>query len=247
LSKDQYTNFINELTKGEKIALRDFEKAIFFEGCLPIEVMASRGVETLAYGSMKPIGIENPKNRERFHAVIQLRKENLTGEFYSIVGFQTRLRYPEQRRIFSTLPALSKVKFLRYGSLHRNTYIHSPRLLNLNLQLKENKNLFFAGQLTGVEGYVESAAIGLLAGLYAVSSLRGEEPPIPPSTTAIGALNRYITESESEDFQPMNVNFGIFPTLKDSIRKKEERRNTLITRALSDLEKWKEEKLLCKI
>ena len=247
LNKEQYTNFIDELTKGDKIPLRDFEKAIFFEGCLPIEVMASRGVDTLAYGAMKPIGIENPRTKKRFYAVIQLRKENLTGEFYSIVGFQTRLRYPEQKRIFSTLPALPKVKFLRYGSLHRNTYIHSPRLLNLNLQLKENKNLFFAGQLTGVEGYIESTAIGLLAGLNAASELRGEEPSIPPATTAIGSLNRYVTESETENFQPMNVNFGIFPSLQSPIRKKEERREALVTRALNDLEKWKEDTLLCKI
>tara|TARA_B100000686_G_scaffold354922_1_gene468204 strand:+ start:4467 stop:5834 length:1368 start_codon:yes stop_codon:yes gene_type:complete len=247
LSKVEYTNFIEELTKGEKIPLRDFEKAIFFEGCLPIEVMASRGVDTLAYGAMKPIGIENPKTKERFYAVIQLRKENLTGEFYSLVGFQTRLRYPEQKRIFSMLPALSKVKFLRFGSLHRNTYIHSPRLLNLSLQLKKKSNLFFAGQLTGVEGYIESCAIGLLAGLYAASNLKNEDPLIPPPTTAIGALNRYVAESQSEDFQPMNVNFGIFPSLESHIRKKEDRRNAMITRANNDLEKWREEISLCKI
>ena len=247
LNKEQYTSFIEELIEGEKIPIRDFEKAIFFEGCLPIEVMASRGVDTLAYGSMKPIGIENPKTKKRFYAVIQLRKENLTGEFYSLVGFQTRLRYPEQKRIFSLLPGLSKVKFLRYGSLHRNTYIHSPRLLNLSLQLKKNTNLFFAGQLTGVEGYIESSAIGLLAGLYAVSKLKNEDPSIPPATTAIGALNRYIIESQNEDFQPMNVNFGIFPSLEKVIRKKIDRRDAMISRALHDLKKWKEDLFLCKI
>ena len=145
------------------------------------------------------------------------------------------------------LPALSKVKFLRFGSLHRNTYIHSPRLLNLSLQLKKKSNLFFAGQLTGVEGYIESCAIGLLAGLYAASNLKNEDPLIPPPTTAIGALNRYVAESQSEDFQPMNVNFGIFPSLESHIRKKEDRRNAMITRANNDLEKWREEISLCKI
>jgi methylenetetrahydrofolate--tRNA-(uracil-5-)-methyltransferase len=169
LSEEQYTEFHTDLLEGEKIPLRDFEKAIFFEGCLPLEEMASRGKETLAFGPLKPVGIEHPDTGETYHAVIQLRREDLTGEYYSMVGFQTRLKYPEQKRIFQKLPGLEKVGFLRYGSLHRNTYLNSPRLIRNTLQIKRYSNIFVAGQLTGVEGYLESAATGLLSGIYAAS------------------------------------------------------------------------------
>lgn len=237
LGEEEYHRFIGLVLGGEKIPLRDFEKAIYFEGCLPIEEMASRGRDTLAFGPMKPVGIEHPVTGQTYHAVVQLRREDLTGEYFSMVGFQTRLRYPEQKRIFSALPGLQNARFLRYGSLHRNTYVNSPRLLRVTLQLKRHPHLFLAGQITGVEGYLESAAIGLLAGLNAAALLRNEPIVPPPTTTALGALNRYIVEADPKNFQPMNINFGLFPPLEKRVPRKDRKRHVL-DRAQRDLKPW---------
>ena len=239
LSDDEYENFHKDLMEGEKIPLRDFEKAIYFEGCLPLEEMAARGKETLAYGPMKPVGIEHPVSGETYHAVVQLRREDLTGEYFSMVGFQTRLKYPEQKRIFQKLPGLKNAKFLRYGSLHRNTYINSPRLIRNTLQIKRYPNFFVAGQLTGVEGYLESAATGLLAGVYASAILSGKPVHEAPVTTSLGALTHYITTTSPKNFQPMNINFGLFPPFEKRVPKNE-RKIRVRERALRDLEPWRE-------
>lgn len=239
LNNREYENFHKDLFTGEKIPMRGFEKAIYFEGCLPLEEMASRGKDTLAYGPMKPVGIEHPESGETYHAVVQLRREDLTGEYFSMVGFQTRLRYPEQKRIFQKLPGLQDAKFLRYGSLHRNTYINSPRLIRKSLQLKRYPNIFIAGQLTGVEGYLESAATGLLAGIYA-SAITNKEPIHDvPFSSSLGALTQYITRAPSKNFQPMNINFGLFPPL-DKRTPKSARKKQIVERALKDLEPWRE-------
>ena len=237
LSEEQYTEFHTDLLEGEKIPLRDFEKAIFFEGCLPLEEMASRGKETLAFGPLKPVGIEHPDTGETYHAVIQLRREDLTGEYYSMVGFQTRLKYPEQKRIFQKLPGLEKVGFLRYGSLHRNTYLNSPRLIRNTLQIKRYSNIFVAGQLTGVEGYLESAATGLLSGIYAASMLNGKSIVEAPTTTSLGALTNHITTANPKNFQPTNINFGLYPPFENRVPKSE-RKKRIADRALKDMTSW---------
>ena len=238
LDETQYYQFVEDLLDGEKIPLREFERAIYFEGCLPLEEMAARGKDTLAFGPMKPVGLEHPETGETYCAVAQLRREDLTGDYFSMVGFQTRLRYPEQKRIFSTLPALANARFLRYGSLHRNTYINAPRLMRITLQLKRHPHIFMAGQLTGVEGYLESAAIGLIAGINAAATMQGEPVTPPPATTALGALNRYIIEANPRNFQPMNINFGLFPPLEKRVPKKF-RKKHVTNRAIEDLEQWR--------
>ncbi len=238
LSETQYYQFVENLIAGEKIPLREFERAVYFEGCLPLEEIAARGKDTLAFGPMKPVGLEHPETGETYSAVAQLRREDLTGDYFSMVGFQTRLRYPEQKRIFSTLPALRNARFLRYGSLHRNTYINAPRLLRITLQLKRHPNIFMAGQLTGVEGYLESAAIGLLAGINAAVTIHEKPLLPPPPTTAIGALNHYVIEANPKNFQPMNINFGLFPPLEKRIPKKY-RKKSVINRAIKDMEQWR--------
>lgn len=238
LDESQYYQFVQDLLAAEKIPLREFERAIYFEGCLPLEEMAARGKDTLAFGPMKPVGLEHPETGETYAAVAQLRREDLTGDYFSMVGFQTRLRYPEQKRVFSTLPGLQGARFLRYGSLHRNTYINAPRLLRLTLQLKRHPNIFVAGQLTGVEGYLESAAIGLLAGIHAAAIIRGDSPLPPPATTALGALNRYVAQANPKNFQPMNINFGLFPPLEKRLPKKY-RKKHVIHRAARDMEQWR--------
>ena len=237
LNESEYCQFVEGLLAGEKIPLREFERAVYFEGCLPLEEMAARGKDTLAFGPMKPVGLEHPETGETYAAVAQLRREDLTGDFFSMVGFQTRLRYPEQKRIFSTLPALENARFLRYGSLHRNTYVNAPRLLRITLQLKRHPNIFMAGQLTGVEGYLESAAIGLLAGINAAAVIH--EAPIlpPPAATALGALNRYIVEANSKNFQPMNINYGLFPPLEKRVPKKH-RKKHVTNRAVEEMDQW---------
>ena len=239
LNDAEYARFQNNLIEGEKIAMRDFEKAIYFEGCLPIEELAARGVETLAFGPMKPVGLAHPETGETYHAVVQLRHEDLSGDFYSMVGFQTRLRYPDQKRIFTQLPALENARFLRYGSLHRNTYINAPRLMRNTLQLKRYPRIMVAGQLTGVEGYLESAAIGLLAGINAAALLQDAPLTPPPKTTALGSLVAYITEAKTKNFQPMNVNFGIFPPLAHRVPRNDKKKH-IVERALRDLEPWRE-------
>ncbi|BBK30906.1 methylenetetrahydrofolate--tRNA-(uracil-5-)-methyltransferase [Stella humosa] len=239
LDAEQYQAFITALLEGEKTEFKEWEKDTpYFEGCLPIEVMAARGVDTLRYGPMKPVGLRDPRYGRRPHAVVQLRQDNALGTLYNIVGFQTKLKHGEQARIFRMIPGLEKAEFARLGGLHRNTFLNSPKLLDGWLRLKAMPRLRFAGQVTGVEGYVESAAIGLLAGRFAAAEATGAEIVPPPVTTALGALLGHITGgADAETFQPMNVNFGLFPPLDDSVRKNE-RKPAMARRALDDLDRW---------
>ncbi len=250
LTRPQYDAFIEALISAEKMAFREFEQATpYFEGCLPIEVMAERGRETLRHGPMKPFGLTDPRQpTQRPYAVVQLRQDNTLGTLFNMVGFQTKLKHGEQVRIFRTIPGLAKAEFARLGGLHRNTFLNSPKLLDESLRLRAAPGWRFAGQITGCEGYVESAAIGLLAGRFAAAERRGESPLLPPPTTALGALLRHITgghieapDSKQRSFQPMNVNFGLFPALEDEARhrgKTLDRRRALCERALADLTEW---------
>jgi len=240
MSQEEYDAFVAALLAAEKVQTRDFEKLIHFEGCMPVEEMASRGHETLRFGPMKPVGLIHPRTGQEPHAVVQLRMENREGTLYNLVGFQTRLTYPEQKRVFRMIPGLEKAEFMRLGSMHRNTFINAPTILTPNLRMKTEPCILFAGQITGVEGYVESAATGFIAGVNAaLMALRGPEaePPVPPASTAHGALIRYITEADPKHFQPMNVNYGLFPALAGKV-KKVERRRLLAERALRDLDGW---------
>ncbi len=221
MDREQYLHFIGLLAEAETVPLKSFEETKYFEGCLPIEVMLSRGENTLRFGPMKPVGLENPRTGETPYAVVQLRAENLDQTMYNLVGFQTKLTWPEQKRVFRTIPGLEQAEFVRLGSIHRNTFICAPALLDGTLQVKKRPGLFLAGQLSGVEGYVESAAMGLLAGINAARLSRGLEPLIPPEVTAHGALIRHLTMSDPNHFQPSNVNFGLFPPLGRKIRKRE--------------------------
>jgi methylenetetrahydrofolate--tRNA-(uracil-5-)-methyltransferase len=239
LNEAEYTRFIDELNRGEKVPAREFEKVVHFEGCMPVEELASRGVETLRFGPMKPVGLVDPNTGYEAHAVIQLRAENREKTMYNLVGFQTKLTWPEQRRIFHLIPGLEGAEFVRLGSMHRNTFINSPALLDVTQQLKSDSRIFFAGQITGVEGYVESAASGFLAGIAAARLVQNEQIPLPPPETALGALMRHITNADVKHFQPMNVNYGLFPELPGRIKKKE-RRQKLAERALEKLEEWKQ-------
>jgi len=242
LNEEEYEIFYNELINGKQVPLKDFEKAVFFEGCLPIEEMARRGKQTLLFGPMKPVGLIDPKTGKQPFAVIQLRKENREGTLLSLVGFQTKLKYPEQKRIFRLIPALKDATFVRLGSIHRNTFIQSHRVLKPTLQLKKDPRILFAGQITGVEGYAASAATGILAGINVVRMLKGKEPTVPPETTMLGGLVRYITEPK-EELQPMNPNFSLLPDLDKKVRDKRRRKLLKAERALKDMEifasKWK--------
>lgn len=244
LDEAEYLRFIDELNRGEKVPARDFEKAVHFEGCMPVEELAARGVETLRFGPMKPVGLIDPHTGHEAHAVIQLRAENREKTMYNLVGFQTKLTWPEQRRVFRMIPGLENVEFVRLGSMHRNTFINSPALLETTQQLKSDSRVFFAGQITGVEGYVESAASGFLAGIDAARRIQGESLVVPPPETALGALMHHITNADVKHFQPMNVNYGLFPELPGKIKKKE-RRQKLAERALEALEVWKTGVLGC--
>lgn len=237
MDQEQYLAFVEELLKAEKVPPRDFEKEILFGGCMPIEAMAQKGLQTLAFGPMKPVGLVDPRTGRQPYAVVQLRQEDRFGSLYNMVGFQTKLTHAEQLRVFRMIPGLANARFHRLGSLHRNTYINAPKLLLPTLQTKERPGLFIAGQLSGVEGYVESTAMGLLAGLNGARRALGSPPLVPPETTAVGALVRYLTQASPKDFQPMNVNYGLFPPLKGRVPKKE-RRAALARRALEDLEHW---------
>ena len=237
-SAEAYEAFIDALLAGEKVPAKDFEKVIHFEGCMPVEEMASRGRETLRFGPMKPVGLDDPRTGREAHAVVQLRKENRDATMYNLVGFQTKLTWPEQRRIFRMIPGLEGAEFVRLGSMHRNTFINAPALLQPSFQLKSDQRIFFAGQITGVEGYVESAGSGFLAGLNAARVARGEEPLLPPATTALGALVHHVTNADVKHFQPMNVNYGLFPEIPGKIKKKD-RRQKLAERALADLDDWR--------
>jgi methylenetetrahydrofolate--tRNA-(uracil-5-)-methyltransferase len=238
LNEEEYYRFVEELIKAKKVETKDFEKAIYFEGCLPIEVMAERGKDTLRFGPMRPVGLVDPKTGKTPFAVVQLRMENKEGTMYNIVGFQTKLTYPEQKRVFRMIPGLENAEFMRYGSVHRNTYINSPKLLYPTLQFRKNELIFFAGQIVGVEGYVESAAMGIVAGINAARIALGQKPVVPPPETAIGSLIRYITESHTSDFQPMNINFGLFPPPPHGIPKSSSR-SFIVERALSSIKEFK--------
>ena len=244
MDEAQYNAFVDALLSGEKVAFKDWEKNTpYFEGCLPIEVMAERGRETLAFGPMKPVGLKNPHTGARPYAVVQLRKENRQGTLLNLVGFQTKLTYGEQKRIFKTIPGLENASFVRFGGIHRNTFICSPKVLDETLRLKARTNIRFAGQVTGCEGYVESASVGLLAGLFAVWETTGKTAVLPPETTALGAMLRHITVNANEDcFQPMNINFGLIPPPPVPEGKKkikgQDRKRAQSERALADLAEW---------
>jgi methylenetetrahydrofolate--tRNA-(uracil-5-)-methyltransferase len=243
LTKEEYERFYNKLIKGEQVPLKSFERAVFFEGCLPIEEIARRGKETLLYGPMKPVGLTDPRTGKQPYAVVQLRKENKEGTILSMVGFQTKLKYPEQKRIFRLIPALKDAVFVRLGSIHRNTFIQSQKLLEPTLQMKKYPNILFAGQITGVEGYSASASTGILAGINTARLLKGEKPVVPPKTTMLGALVHYITEPKKE-LQPMNPNFALLPDIKingKKIRDKRKRKELKAKRALEDMKKFIEE------
>ena len=237
LTQEQYYAFVEALLAAEKVPLHEFETLIPFEGCMPIEVMAERGRETLAHGPLKPVGLIDPATGEQPYAVVQLRQENRDASLYSLVGCQTRLTRPEQRRVFALIPGLENASFARYGSLHRNTFIDAPRLLLKTLQLRHEPRIFFAGQITGVEGYCESMASGLVAGIQAARYVRGSGPLMPPPTTMIGALIAYITGPAVSEFQPMNANFGLLAALPNSVHRKD-RKPLLVQRALTDIEAW---------
>ena len=238
MDEPTYNAFYAALLAAEKVQPKEFEKTAYFEGCIPIEVMAERGRQTMQFGPLKPVGLENPKTGARAYAVVQLRTENAHRSCYNLVGFQTKLTYGEQKRVFRMIPGLEQAEFLRYGSLHRNTFINSPQLLRDTLQFKARGTLFFAGQLVGVEGYTDSAAMGGLAGINAARGLAGLPLVTPPSTTAHGCLVSYITTTDPRHFQPMNTNFGLFPPLATPTRDKERKRRLTGQRALEDLTAW---------
>ena len=233
MNREEYTAFYNALTTAETAKLKSFENQKVFEGCMPVEVMAKRGFETLLFGPLKPVGLTNPKTgKDDAYAVVQLRQDNISGTLYNLVGFQTNLKWGEQKRVFSMIPGLENAEFVRYGVMHRNTYINSPVCLNKYYQLKNNPKIFFAGQITGVEGYVESASSGILAGFNMAKMLLGEEMYEPDIKTAIGALALYISNESITAFQPMNANFGIIEGLNERIRNKQERYSKIAQRAL---------------
>lgn len=249
LTQEEYYAFVNALLSAEKVEFHDFEKeASYFDGCLPIEIMAERGIETLVFGPMKPVGLTNPHNPEQKpYAVVQLRQDNKEDTLRNMVGFQTKLKYGEQQRIFRMIPGLENAEFARLGGIHRNTFIKSPILLDDFLRLKSRPNLRFAGQITGCEGYIESAAIGLLAGYFAACEAQQVQPVLPPETTALGAMLKHLRDDTNiDDFQPMNINFGIFPTIQGETTKNGkfrkikgmERKEAYCCRALADIENW---------
>jgi methylenetetrahydrofolate--tRNA-(uracil-5-)-methyltransferase len=244
MTEEEFNHFYEALIKAEKYQPKEFEKKIVFEGCMPIEEMAERGRNTLLFGPLKPVGLIDPKTNKQPYAVVQLRQDNREGTLYNLVGFQTQLKWGDQDKIFRMIPGLERAEFVRHGVMHRNTYINSPVLLEPTYQLKSNKNIFFAGQITGVEGYVESTASGLVAGINAVCLIRGLEPFIFPKTTCLGALSNYITSADPQNFQPMNINFGLLPELEEKLKKgrgsKKEKRLKLGERAINSLVEFKE-------
>jgi len=241
LTREQYETFVAALVAGEQyVPGHEFDKAAYFEGCLPIEEMAERGPETLRHGPMKPFGLVNPRAAARgeSYAVVQLRQEDRAGQMWNLVGFQTRLKIPDQQRIFRTIPGLERAEFLRFGSIHRNSYVNAPQALTPHLSAKDDPRLLFAGQLTGVEGYTESAATGLLAGINLARLVAGEAPLVPPPTTMLGALYRYLREADPAHFQPMNANFGLVEPLETPVKDKQAKKEKLAERALRDIEQF---------
>lgn len=239
MDKEQFVNFYNNLITAETAELHEFEKNNVFEGCMPIEVMAKRGEKTMLFGPLKPVGLEDPKTGKLPYAVVQLRQDNASASMYNIVGFQTHLKFGEQKRVFSLIPGLANAVFVRYGKMHRNTYISSPEVLNSTYETKLCKNLFFAGQMTGVEGYVESAGSGLVAGINASLCAIGESPIVFPKNTAIGSMANYITSTSAKNFQPMNASYSLMPQLKKKIRNKQERHLMQSKIALDELNEFK--------
>ncbi|REE94406.1 methylenetetrahydrofolate--tRNA-(uracil-5-)-methyltransferase [Paenibacillus taihuensis] len=243
MTEEEFDIFYEALTTAEKAELKEFEKEQYFEGCMPIEVMASRGKQTALYGPMKPVGLINPHTGKLPHAVVQLRQDNAAGTLYNLVGFQTHLKWGEQKRVFSLIPGLENAEFVRFGVMHRNTFINSPKLLRPTYQTINRDSLFFAGQMTGVEGYVESAASGLIAGLNAGRLARGLEPLVLPADTTLGSMAQYITTADFKHFQPMNANFGLFPPLEKRMRSKKDKNDAIANRALDQLARFKAEQL----
>lgn len=243
MNKAEYEVFYNELVNAERAPLHDFDvnNPKVYEGCMPVEVMAQRGVDTLRFGPMKPVGLTDPATGHRPWAVLQLRRENSKGTMYNLVGFQTNLKFPEQKRVFGLIPALKDAEFCRYGVMHRNTFINSPTLLNGDYSLKSNNSLFFAGQITGVEGYMESASSGLMAGINCARFIKGETTVVLPETSMIGALSRYISDETVTNFQPMGANMGVLPELADRPRDKKLRAEAYANRGIEELEKYIEE------
>lgn len=238
MTQEQYEAFIDAVVSGDQFTAHEFDQVPYFEGCLPVEEMASRGRETLRFGPMKPIGLHDPRTGREPYAAVQLRREDKAGQMWNLVGFQTRLRIPEQKRVFSMIPGLGQAEFLRYGSIHRNSYINSPGSLGPALQARDQAPLFFAGQLTGVEGYTESLGTGLLAGINLDRVLSGREPVAPPATTMLGGLLRYLREANPAHFQPMNANFGLLDPLEGKV-KKAERKERQVARARQDFAAWR--------
>ncbi len=242
MSEEEYGRFVEALLAAERIPLREFEReeARFFEGCLAVEVMAARGRDTLAFGPLRPVGLTDPRTGRRPHAVVQLRQDNLSGTLYNLVGFQTNLRYGEQERVFRLIPGLERAEFVRYGQMHRNTFINAPLLLDATMGFRDRPGLFFAGQITGVEGYVGSVGSGWLAGVNAARFALGQAGLVLPSTTMLGALSHYVSHAEPDSFQPMKANFGLMPPLTPPVRNKRKRYQAYAARALRDLGAWRD-------
>lgn len=238
MNRDEYHAFIDALTTADQFHGYEFDEVPFFEGCMPVEVAAQRGGDTLRFGPMKPVGLTDPRTGKRPWAVVQLRREDRNGNMWNVVGFQTRLRIPEQQRVLRMVPGLQNAEFLRYGSIHRNSYLNSPLALTPHLSAKDDTTLLFAGQVTGVEGYTESSATGMIAGINLSRMIVGAEPQVPPPTTMIGALYRYLREADPEHFQPMNANFGLLDDLPEKVRDKKRKREMFAERALRDLAVW---------
>jgi len=238
MTEEEFNRFYEALISAETVPLKEFEKEIYFEGCMPIEVMASRGKKTMLFGPMKPVGLEDPRTGRRPFAVVQMRQDDAAGTLYNIVGFQTHLKWGAQKEVLQLIPGLENAEIVRYGVMHRNTFINSPKVLEPTYQFKNRQDLFFAGQMTGVEGYVESAASGLVAGINAARVLNGEEPLVFPAETAIGSMARYITSTNAKNFQPMNANFGLFPELPVRIKGKKERYEQHAARALETIQNF---------
>jgi methylenetetrahydrofolate--tRNA-(uracil-5-)-methyltransferase len=234
--REEYERFVDALTSADQFAGHDFDQVPYFEGCLPVEEMARRGRETLRFGPMKPVGLPDPRTGREPYAVVQLRQEDRAGQMWNLVGFQTRLRIPEQQRVLRMIPGLAEAEFLRYGSIHRNTYLNTPGALTAHLSARDDERLLFAGQLVGVEGYTESLATGLLAGLNLARLLEGLDPLVPPPGTMLGALLRYVHQADPRHFQPMNANFGLLPPLEESVRDKRRRKERLAERALASMQ-----------
>jgi methylenetetrahydrofolate--tRNA-(uracil-5-)-methyltransferase len=244
MDRAQYENFLDALTTADKATAHEFDAVPYFEGCMPAEEMARRGRESLRFGPMKPVGLVDPHTGREAYAIVQLRMEDRAGRMWNLVGFQTRLRYPEQQRVFRMIPGLENAEFLRFGSIHRNSYLNAPAALTPHLSLRDDPRTLFAGQLTGVEGYTESTATGLLAGINLARILAGEEPVVPPPTTMLGALYRYMREADPRHFQPMNANFGLVDDLPVRIRDKRLKKEKTAERALAAMAEWRDAHLV---